>query len=135
MYRPRPERKGRFTPMSRAVRIAAHRSACEVCGKTYQTLEASLPGQDNPFRYYEEAIHHLLARRWCEENGITPHDSRNLVSCCDGCHAKATAAEDRLWHGDVIGFLMEMRALNFPVKRIVDFAVSVGLKTFGEVRI
>jgi hypothetical protein len=119
--------------MPRAVRIAAHRSACEVCGKTYQTLEASLPGQDNPFRYYEEAIHHLLARRWCEENGIAPHDLRNLVSVCDYCHGQANAIEDLLWHGDLVGFLVGMRCINFPVDRIVAFAKSVGLTEFGRV--
>ena len=126
MRHPRPKRVGAFTAIPAPARMKAHRKSCQVCHQRYEKIATPIDVTDKPLVVLNEVIHHLLARRWCEEQGIDPHAIENLISICQLCHGRANRIEDRLWHGDFVGFLTEMRRINFPVERIVQFAASVG---------
>jgi len=128
MARPRPIRIGDFTAIPAPARMKAHRPNCQVCGQKYDIISSPFAATDQAFIIVDEVIHHLLARRWCMEQGIDPHDIANLISICQVCHGRANRIEDRLWRGDIVGFMTEMRRINFPVERIVAFAASVALK-------
>ena len=98
-----------------------------MCGERYDVIASPFAATDIAFVVLNEVIHHLLARRWCDEHGIDPHAVANLISICQLCHGRANRIEDKLWTGDLVGFMREMRRINFPVDRIVAFAASAGL--------
>lgn len=126
MARTRPKRVGAFTAIPAPARFKVHRVECQVCHKRYDVISSPFAANDTPFVILNEVIHHLLARRWCEEHGIYPHAVANLVSICQLCHGRANRIEDKLWQGDFLGFATEMRRINFPVDRIVEFAALHG---------
>ena len=126
MARARPKRVGAFTAIPAPARFKAHRTRCQVCRQRYDVISSPFAANDTPFVILNEVIHHLIARRFCEEHGIYPHADANLISICQLCHGRANRIEDKLWHGDFVGFITEMRRINFPVDRIVAFAASVG---------
>lgn len=119
MHRGRVERKGKFTPIPAAARKRAGRKKCSVCFASYDWLRL-------------QHIHHLIPRRWLEEQGFYEHGGNNLLSVCNECHGKVKVYEDMLYRGDVFGFLQGMKVIGFPVAAVVDFALSIGLKEFGQ---
>lgn len=130
MRRPSPERTGKFTAIPAPHRMKAHRKKCQVCGQAYDKILSWVNGG---VIVLNEHIHHLIPRRWLNEHGIFEHSMENLLSICNYCHGKAKVIEDCLWHGDLLGFLSGMRRINFPVEKIVAFALSVGLEEFGRI--
>lgn len=123
-------RKGAFTPIPHFIRKQVSRGACQVCGHRYgqvYTLEA------NKIRYPKQHIEHLIPRRWLAEHGIYEHHIFNLLSVCNFCHAPKAKLEDRLYQGDVLSYLQGLKKLNYPVEKVIHFAVSVGLKEFSGV--
>ena len=126
-------RKGAFTPIPRFIRKQVTRSACQVCGHGYgkiymkdATSKICLPKQH---------IEHLIPRRWLHEHGVYEHHPTNLLSVCNLCHAPKAKLEDRLYQGDVLSYLQGLKKLNYPVEKVVHFALSVGLKEFGGLTI
>jgi len=51
----------------------------------------------------------------------------NLLCVCNGCHARKTALERKLFKGDVIGFGYGLLALNYPVDKIISAFSLAGL--------
>lgn len=124
-------RQGEFTPIPPAAYRAASRKRCRVCGVRY----GKMVFDKGRFEVWTAAqhIHHLIPRRFLEEHGINPHKVEGLFSVCQQCHGKAKAPEDRLFQGDVLGFLQGMKRANFPVEKIVTFAVRMGFLEFRRV--
>lgn len=135
MHRALVERPGDFTVIPHKMYLAAKRRRCQIatCHAVYQSLKSYKSNySSNPGRltFVKQHIHHLLPRRWLHQHAIYEHYLGNLLSVCATCHGRAKVAEDRLFVADLMGFMEGMRRINFPVRKIAAFAVSVGLKEF-----
>lgn len=124
-------RQGEFTEIPKSAYRAATRKRCRVCGLRYGKMVYE-KGHFNIWTPVQH-IHHLIPRRFLEEHGINPHKVEGLFSVCQQCHGRAKAPEDRLFQGDVLGFLQGMKRANFPVGKIINFAVKIGLTEFAGV--
>lgn len=125
-------RAGRFTPIPAYIRKQVSASKCAICGRQYGrvfTLE------QNKIRCPKQAIEHLIPRRWLNEHGIYEHHLMNMLSVCNYCHAPKAKLEDRLYQGDVLSYLQGLKRLNYPIEKVIRFAVSVGLREFGGISI
>lgn len=131
MLRTEVRRKGNWTKIPAPMRMKAHRKKCQVCDKPYERFHSI----NGTVLYYSEAIDHLVPRRWLNEHGIYEHFQQNLLSVCTVCHGKKKGFEDRLFQGDLFGYLQGLRSIGYPVERVVAFALSVGLKEFGGLRV
>ena len=121
-------RKGKFTPIPKFIRRQVNRMNCGVCGRVYGRIFQNSEGKlVNP----KQHIEHLIPRRWLHEHGIYEHHPTNMLSVCNYCHAPKAKLEDRLYQGDVLSYLQGLKRLNYPVEKVIRFAVSVGLKEFG----
>ena len=135
MLKTNVERKGQFTPIPRFIRKQVTRSHCQLqnCGLAYGKIFKDVHGK---LRNPKQCLHHLISRRFLAEHGIYEHHPTNLLSICSSpCHGKLLKIEDRLFQGDVIGFLSGMKQCGVPIEKVVHFALSVGLKEFGGLTI
>lgn len=130
MLKTKVTRSGKWTGIPESTRRKVSRKRCSICRAKYGKLFFD-KGKFEVWRPVEH-IEHLIPRRWLEERGLPEHDPKNLISVCQVCHGKAKAPEDRLYQGDVFGFLQGMKWAGFPVEKIVAFAVSIGWKGFAE---
>jgi hypothetical protein len=85
---------------------------------------------DKTFMKTTQHLDHLLPRRWLDSQGINPHQVANMLSVCGSCHGKKKGFEDRLFRGDVVGWLWGLRSIGYPINTVVNFALSVKLKGF-----
>ena len=128
MRRPRVKREGQWTEIPAANRAIVSRAHCSICGLRYGVLAEV----DNCLIVPKQIIHHFLSRRFLESRGIAEiHHAWNLFSMCSRCHGRTIVPEDRLFRGDVFGFLQSARQIGLPIDRIVRFALRVGLTEFG----
>ena len=125
-------RRGSFTPIPRFIRKQVSACSCAVCGRQYGRIYMVEHGK---IRNPKQHIEHLIPRRWLHEHGIYEHHPTNMLSVCNYCHAPKAKLEDRLYQGDVLSYLSGLKKLNYPVEKVVRFALSVGLKEFGGVSI
>lgn len=125
-------RRGSFTPIPGYIRRQVTRTQCYICGHFYGQVYTMEP---NKIRYPKQHIEHLIPRRWLHEHGIYEHHILNLLSVCNFCHAPKAKLEDRLYQGDVLSYLQGLKKLNYPVQKVIHFALSVGLKEFGGLTI
>lgn len=130
MLKTKVSRPGKFTGIPESTRSKVSRKRCSICGAKYGKLFFD-EGKLQVWRPLEH-IEHLIPRRWLEERGLPEHHPKNLLSVCQVCHGKAKVPEDRLYQGDLLGFLQAMKTTGFPVEKIVAFAVSVGLTEFAQ---
>jgi hypothetical protein len=122
-----------WTQIPRYIRAQVKRSKCQICGRPYGKVYC-LPG--NKIVHPKECLHHILSRRFLAMHGIFEHHPTNLLSICSApCHVRLLKVEDRLFQGDVIGFLTGNKQLGIDPQWIIKFAVSVGLKEFDGVRL
>lgn len=130
MRRERQQRPGDFTPIPHKMWQAVKRHRCQVvtCHAVYDTLKSYKTSMR--LTIVKQHIHHLIPRRWLHSQGIYEHHHGNLFSVCATCHGRAKVVEDRLFVADLVGFMEGMRSINFPVRKIAAFAVSVGMKEF-----
>jgi hypothetical protein len=128
------ERRGAFNHIPRYIRVQVTRRSCQIptCGRGYGRVFCEA---GNKIKHPRQVIHHLIPRRWLEEHGIFEHYPSGLLSICQYCHGRMKPAEDRLYQGDVIGFLTICKNAGLPVERIVKFALSIGIKEFGGLTI
>ena len=125
-------REGLFTQIPKYVRKQVLRTHCSLCKLRYNQV-VTLPG--NKIVFPKQVLHHLISRRFLQEHGIYEHHVSNLISICNREHSKLLRIEDRLFQGDVIGFLTGCKMVGIPPERIIKFALSVGLKEFGGLTI
>lgn len=118
---------GPWSEIPHSNRLLVTRKRCAVCGAIYGKLRA----HNGKVYLAKEAIDHLLARRFLEARGIDPHRIGNLLSTCIHCHGLKVGFEERLFAGDVLGFLQGIKCAGYPVDKVVRFAVSVGLVEFS----
>jgi hypothetical protein len=129
MLKARQTRDGEWTPIPPRLRKEAKRKKCSVCRVHYGFVrfDADTSGEVRKIIRAKEAIHHLIPRRYLESRGVDPHYPLNLISICNECHGKTKVAEDRLFSGDLIGWLREMARINMPMDRIFQVASSLHL--------
>jgi hypothetical protein len=124
--------RGKFTRIPNYVRRQVNRTACEVCHREYGRAYTVEQGK---IRYPKQILEHLIPRRWLHEHGIYSHHPLGMISACQYCHAPKAKLEDRLYQGDVLSYLQGLKKLNYPVSKVIHFALSVGLKEFGGLSI
>lgn len=129
------KRTGKFTQIPKNVRRQVVRRNCQVCGRLYNRVYAVTDScSRQKIRFPKQVIDHLIPRRWLNAHGIFEHHVSNLLSVCNYCHGPKAKLEDRLYQGDVLSYLQGLKRLHYPVEKVVAFALSVGLKEFGNVR-
>lgn len=127
MLKTNAKRKGRWTEIPLGARIACSRDHCCVCGIAYGKIQNEGPKLFIPIQHLD----HLIPRRWLEKRGIDPHETGNILSVCGRCHGKKKACEDRLFQGDLFGFLQGLKQAGFPIHKIVTFATKMRLTEFS----
>jgi hypothetical protein len=125
-------RPGDFTRIPDYVRRQVVKTNCQIC---YQPYNRVYTIERNVIRLPKQHIEHLIPRRWLNEHGIFEHHVLNLLSVCNYCHGGKLKYEDRLYQGDVLSFLQGLKKMNYPVKRVVRFAESLGLREFSGIQI
>lgn len=87
-------------------KLVGRAHVCTPAGKILHTAEC-----------WERAAHHILAERWCRKfcPGCDPHILENLVVVTPGLHAQFTAAENKLFRADWLGYRTELHRLGFPL--------------------
>ena len=126
-------REGRWTEIPPHERAKVMRTHCSICGLRYgQLVQYHAKGS---WVYCREALDHILPRRFLEMHGIYAHDYRGLLSICTRDHGLKKGFEDRLFQGDVFGFLSGLQSIGYPMDRVIAFAALLGLKEFSDWRI
>ena len=124
-------RQGRWTGMPPRLRREAKRKKCSVCRIAYGFVRFDQRGMGiKKVIRAKEHIHHLIPRRYLEDRHRDPHFPLNLISICAECHGKMKLAEDRLFSGDLFGWLSEMRRIQMPLNRIYEVARKLTLVEF-----
>ncbi len=110
---------------------------CQICGAEYGKI-MTLYQFDRSVRAWvpREHIDHILPTRWVTAQSLgDPNASENLLSVCHRCNLAKKGAEDRLFVGDVIGFVQKLqsRGWGYELKRaakhfgLADMALMVRL--------
>lgn len=109
---PKPPRRGKQWD---AIRVATRTERCEI--HKCQLLLSSHQGH----------IDHIVPEQFVFERRIgDPHARENLICICREDHGRKTAIEWRLYRGDLVGFLDELRVLGWDLDR-----VKVALRLYG----
>jgi hypothetical protein len=106
------------------LRNAATQEACLACGRQYGIIYYDLG------RAYVscEVFDHLFPRRFLLHFAAEPNVLFNLASVCQRCHGGKLKAEERLYYSDVLGFIRELRKLNWPLGMVKEAAEEYGIK-------
>ena len=69
---------------------------------------------------WERACHHVLAERWVRRwfKGADVHCLENLVVVTPALHARLTAAENKLFAADWVGYKATLNRLGFPLEMV-----------------
>lgn len=92
---------------------------CEVCKIS---LKQSMKKYESEFiRDHVVPVRHLTSLH-------VPGVSRevNLMAICVFCHGRKRAAEERLFRGDVMGFLRVLNEIGWPMERVIKALDSFG---------
>jgi hypothetical protein len=130
--------RGESTAIPKYIRRQIVRQNCQICLHRYNQVfvEADcLSHEVRKIHFPRQIIHHLIPRRWLNEHNYFEHHTSNLLSICMRCHSKFQSAEDRLYQGDLIGFLTRNKQCGIDPQRIIKFALSIGLKEFEKVNV
>jgi hypothetical protein len=95
----------------RTLRDQARRTQCEACGREYGDFITTPRGRITRLR---QVCEHLYPRRWLLNFRLCPNVAVNLVSICHVCHPQKIKAENALFEGDAMTFVIELRRLNWP---------------------
>jgi hypothetical protein len=110
----------------RCLRDQAHRTHCEACHREYGTWVTTRRGRHVKLR---QAIDHVFPRRWLLNFNLYANLIGNLVSvCANDCHPQKIRAENALFEGNAIGYVTELRRLNWPTETIRKAAEFYGLR-------
>jgi hypothetical protein len=127
MIRTKTERKGEFTRIPDVIRIMSMQSECEVCGIPFGEMREDTDGK--MWRTVQH-LHHIFGRRFLNALKLNEHDRLNMIAVCQRDHGKCKKAEERLFQGDVFGYLRALKEMGFPLSYVWRAAKQYGL---GEV--
>lgn len=108
----------------RTLRDEAHRTRCEACGREYGEFVRT----KRRVVRLKEVLDHLLPRRWLLNFKLSPNVVPNLISICNSCHPQKITAENALFEGDAMTYVLELRRLHWPSEVIRKAALFYGLK-------
>lgn len=108
----------------KALRRLAHQEFCLACGRRYGDI---LYERGKMFLVIE-VFDHLFPRRFLLRFHLEPNVETNLASVCQRCHGGKLKAEERLYRSDVLGFVRELRRLNWPLGMVKSSATEFGFK-------
>lgn len=106
--KPKPQFWGR---KHRKLQIEAVQARCEVCLITESACKVA----------YRCGLtrDHILPVRWITSRGLgNPHLDLNIKMTCSGCGGKKTAAEVKLFAGDVLGFVSDLLKWNWDAEEL-----------------
>ena len=64
-------------------------------------------------------VDHIIPERFIRHLKIgDPHHLSNLLTLCKNCHSRKTPLEPRLFAGDALTFLQNLRELGYPLERV-----------------
>ena len=72
-------------------------------------------------------VDHIIPRRMVHAWGNDPHQICNLVYLCRSCHGRKGMAENKILRGDFVGFVTELKAMNYPMNRVREAFLQFGL--------
>ncbi len=124
MLRNKVERLGSFPAIPDTLRRQAHRKRCQPCGVRYGDL---VLGQIRPIIRAREHIDHIIPRRYLTRLGLDPNKLFNVLSSCQRCHGRKKEAEDALFRGDTVGFLLKLARLGWPTSKILKLNKNYAL--------
>lgn len=87
---------------------------CVICGAD-KPNEASSKKRFNVDHIIPEKF--VRALPWKDTN---PHHMSNLISLCDSCHTKKTLAEKFLFSGEYREFMLRLKVIGYPLRRVVE---------------
>lgn len=119
--------KGRFTPIPASERKKAYRKNCQCCGSRYGQIRC-WDDKESAFMAVRQVLDHMIPRRWLSEHGIYEHDHRGLLSICTRCHGRKKKLEDRLYQGDTLSFMEGLKAIGYPLDKLLRFVSLIGIK-------
>jgi 5-methylcytosine-specific restriction endonuclease McrA len=108
----------------KALRRLAHEEFCLACGQRY----GEVLYENGKMFLHIEVFDHLFPRRFLLQLELEPNVLFNLASVCQRCHGAKLKAEERLYYSDVLGFIRELRRLNWPLRAVKRAARQFGLK-------
>ncbi len=107
------------------LRQQAHRDTCAVCKKAYRVI--LYDRQYGKAYKLRENLDHIFGRFWLKSHKFEPQVLVNLISICGRCHGAKKRAESRLEVGDAIGYVQELKRLNWPMTKLRAAAQFYGL--------
>jgi 5-methylcytosine-specific restriction endonuclease McrA len=100
------------------------RDACayirERDGHMCTACQAEYSGRKHP-------IDHIIPRRMVHGWGSDPHMIANLVTLCRACHGRKLHAENKVIKGDIVGFVLGLAAMRYPMHRVEEAFRQYGL--------
>jgi hypothetical protein len=129
----RPGRKynrGRYWIQQRDAAFARAGDKCEVSGEPLSFVRHScgMPGCVSPKHLkivYKRAVDHVIPERAARKLFVScdPHVEGNLLCVSSSTHARKTAVEWKIFGGDYIGFIAELKCIGYT-QEMVDRALK-----------
>src|SRR6266850_855589 len=118
----RIKRDGEYVAMPRALMLKSRRMFCEVCGTRYGQIRATPNVDDAVFLKVKQVVDHIFPVRFLLTLKLDPHVEVNMLSCCGTCHGRKLPHEDKIFRGDVLGFMGGLNRIGYPMERVVAAA-------------
>jgi 5-methylcytosine-specific restriction endonuclease McrA len=110
--------------ISQKLRHAAKQDFCLACGREY----GAITYEYGKAYIGTEILDHIFPRRFLLQLGLEPNVQCNLASVCARCHGRKLKAEELLYRTDVLGFVRELRKLNWPLGMVREAAEQYGIR-------
>jgi HNH endonuclease len=101
----------------------SNQSHCEVCGIEFKVMVYT-----DVLLYAAQQLDHIFPRRWLANLKLNPHDRLNIIALCQSCHGVKKKAEERLFQGDVLGYLQALKTAGWPLSYVWRAARQYELK-------
>jgi hypothetical protein len=122
----RIKREGSYVPMPRGLMLKSRRMYCEVCGTRYGQIRATASVTDAVFLKVKQVCDHLFPVKFLLRLKLDPHVEVNMMSVCASCHGRKLKHEDKIFRGDVLGFMAGLNRIGYPVERVRAAAMHFG---------
>lgn len=111
----RKQDRGRDWPQASQLARESHEHKCQAPGCDVPLNERASVDHIIPYR--------LLLKLKADDPGLNPNDQRNLIPLCRPHHVRKNEAENRLFRGDVVGFISS--AGRFIPKERIESALAL----------
>jgi hypothetical protein len=132
--------RGRYWIRQRDAAFARAGDFCEITGAKLvgraQVVNQETSEVLHTAECWERACHHVIAERWVRSfvKKADVHCLENLVVVSPSLHAKLTAAENKLFRADWIGYKSELNRIGFPPE-LLDRAMTALCASVKEKRL